>query len=78
MAHMIFHQIVGRMHISTSNRKVIRLAMDSLKDGYQTFRAWPKTQRRHFIESLLAVHAENRELYGFVMNRRPAKKRSKA
>ena len=56
-------QIVGRCHVAESNRKVLRYFISRLKDGYQTWRALTRKQRRYWMRQVFAEHKANRDLY---------------
>jgi hypothetical protein len=77
MPHPMIRQIVNRCHVSDSNRTVIRYIISRLRDGYTTFRAMPRRQRRLLMRDAIAVHKANRALYTRVMrgNQRTTRKR---
>lgn len=66
--HPIIRQIINRdCHVGASNRAVIKHVVSRLKRGYATFRAMPRADRKIMLQQCIAVHAENRALYGQVM-----------
>jgi hypothetical protein len=66
----ILRAIVDRLHVSESNRDVIRYVISRLQDGYVTYRAMPRWKRREFLAQCLEAHRQNRELYSAVMRGR--------
>ena len=71
--HPIVRQIIDRdCHVSMRNREVIRHVISKLRDGYATFRAMPRADRRELLHQCIAVHRENWELYVDVMSGNPA------
>jgi hypothetical protein len=67
-AHPIVRQIIDRdCHVAETNRNVIDHVIDRLSDGYATYRAMPKAERRRLLEDCIAVHAANRAEYEAVM-----------
>lgn len=76
--HPIIRQIIDRdCHVGESNRRVVRHVIAKLKDGYETFRQMPRTERHKFLEQCLAHHAANRRLYSEVMDGFPATRKPK-
>lgn len=72
--HPILRQIIDRdCHVSLTNREVMRHVISKLKDGYRTFRAMPKRDRRDLLRQCIACHRENWRLYVEVMRGRPWK-----
>lgn len=67
--HPIIRQIIDRdCHVSLSGREVVRHVISKLKEGYETFRAMSKRDRRQLIEDCLTQHQANWRLYARVMN----------
>ena len=66
----IIRQIVGRCHVADSNLRVIRYVVSRLRDGKRTFLAMSREKKRALLGQTIACHAENRELYGWVMSGR--------
>lgn len=64
----IIRQIVGRVHVSTSNRQVIYTVISKLKRGKKTFKALPKEHKKLLMKQAIIVHAENYALYRDVMS----------
>ena len=64
----MIRQIVNRCHVSESNRKVIRYVISRLKNGYKTWQAASKVDRRYVMETAIKIHKENRDLYYDVMS----------
>lgn len=74
--HPIVRQIIERdRHVSLSNREVIRHVISKLRDGYETFHALPKADRRRLVEDCIKVHAQNQLLYAEVMGGTRRRKR---
>jgi hypothetical protein len=66
--HPILRQIIDRdCHVSESNRYVIRHVISKLRNGWQTFRKMPRSDRRFLMRQCIQQHRENRELYVAVM-----------
>jgi hypothetical protein len=66
--HPIVRQIIDRdCHVSMKGREVVRHVISKLRDGYRTFRALPKRDRRQLIDDCLRHHRANVDLYVFVM-----------
>lgn len=63
----LIRQIVGRCHVADSNRMVIKYVISRLKQGYKTYRAYPREQRRLLLRQIIAQHAHNLDEYRFVM-----------
>ena len=59
--------LVGQMHVSATNREVIRHVISKLRDGYQTWRTIPVARRKDMMRSIIKAHQDNRELYSYVM-----------
>jgi hypothetical protein len=67
--HPIVQQIIDRdCHVSMSNQEVVRHVISKLRDGYNTFRAMRKHERRRLIEDCILRHRANWLLYAWVMN----------
>ena len=67
--HPIVRQIIDRdCHVSMRNRAVIRHVISRLKDGYLTFRALQREDRKELMRQCVRVHRENWELYRDVMS----------
>ena len=64
----MIRMIVDRCHVGESNLSVIRYVVSRLKPG--AWRRMEKSQRRYLVAECVKAHAENRELYGFVMGAR--------
>jgi hypothetical protein len=62
----MINQIVGRIHVGKSYRAVIYYVISRLKDGYKTFKAMPKSDRRVLMEIAIKRHSENRKVYCYV------------
>lgn len=67
MSDSLIGQIVGRCHVSDSDRRVIRYVIGRLRDGYGTFRAMSKGQRRRLLRESIRAHRKNQVLYAVVM-----------
>lgn len=63
----IVSQIVGRLHVSTSDLGVIKYLVSRMKRKYKTWIALPKDHRRKVMTEALRVHHNNRKLYRSVM-----------
>lgn len=64
----MIRMIVGRCHVSESNRAVILYAISRLRNGTTTFlRDMDKTERKSFMRQCVLTHSENRRLYTFAM-----------
>ncbi len=69
MTHPLIRQIIDRdCHVSMSAKAVVRHVISKLKNGYETYRAMPKADRRKLIEDCLKVHQRNRQLFTTVMS----------
>jgi hypothetical protein len=67
--HAIIRQIIDRdCHVSESNSNVVRHVISKLRDGYETFRAMSKVERRKFIEQCVEHHGRNYKEYVEVMS----------
>ncbi len=76
--HPIVRQIIDRdCHVSMTHRAVVRHVISKLRDGYTTFRAMAKEDRRRLVADCVQRHRENCELYGAVMNGNPRQRKSK-
>jgi hypothetical protein len=62
-------RIVGRCHVSESNRRVIRYFISKLRNGHAAFRAIPRQQRHFLMRQVITVHKANQNLYLKVMRR---------
>ena len=62
--------IVGRCHVSLSNRAVIRYLISRLRRRYDTWRQMSRPIRREFMKQAINAHQKNRALYDFVMRGR--------
>ena len=67
--HMV-RSIVGRCHVGQSNRAVIRYFISRLREGYKTWSAVSRSERKRYMRWIVEAHAENRKLYRSVMNGR--------
>jgi hypothetical protein len=63
----IIRQIVNRRYAGDSNRTIIRYVVSRLRDGYATFHALSREQRRSLMRDAIKVHEANRQLYPRVM-----------
>ena len=63
----IIRHIVGNLHVGMSYLAVVRYVISRLKNGYRTFKALPREDRRYLIETCIKEHKENRDLYNDVM-----------
>lgn len=63
----LVRQIVGRCHVADSNRMVIKYVISRLKQGYKTYRSFPRSQRRLLLRQIIMQHAKNFDEYRFVM-----------
>ena len=59
--------LVGQMHVSATNRQVIRHVISRLKNGYQKWRTIPVARRKQMMRSIIRTHQDNREIYNYVM-----------
>jgi hypothetical protein len=67
--HPIIGQIIDRdCHVGDSNSSVVRHVISKLKDGYATFKAMSKSDRRRFIEQCIQHHRRNFKTYVEVMS----------
>lgn len=67
--HPIIRQIIDRdCHVAESNLAVIRHVVSKLKNGYATFKAMPKGDRREFILQCIRHHRQNLKIYVEVMS----------
>lgn len=64
----MIRQIVGRCHVSDSNLRVIRYVLSRLRNGFKTFKAWPRNERRKFLRLVVKEHAANKRLFSEVMS----------
>jgi len=60
-------QIVGRCHVSESNRTIIRYFISRLKQKERTWRGLSKSDRREWLRQIIECHSLNVGLYRFVM-----------
>ena len=66
--HPIVKQIIDRdCHVGESYRTVIRHVVSKLRDGWKTFCAMPRPDRRLLMRQCIQQHRANRELYRAVM-----------
>lgn len=66
--HPIVRQIIDRdCHVSWSDRRVIQHVISKLRDGFATFRAMPRNDRRQLLRQCVERHRHNREEYAAVM-----------
>ena len=66
--HPIVKQIIDRdCHVGESYLTVIRHIVSNLRDGWKTFRAMPRPDRRLLLRQCIQQHRANRELYRAVM-----------
>jgi len=64
----IVSMIIDRdCHVSMSNRQVIKHVISRLKNGYQTFKAMPRKERRKLMRMCIQYHWENYNEYHIVM-----------
>ena len=63
----MINMLVDRCHVSASYMTVIRYVISRMKDGYKTYSAQERTDRRILLELIIARHKENRGLYDQVM-----------
>jgi hypothetical protein len=66
---VIGHFIVDHLHVSASDRRVIREAWDMLRPEVRRDPA-ARERRRAFYRAALAAHRENRALYRAVVSGR--------
>ena len=66
----MIRQIVGRCHISETNKEVIRYVISRLQNGYQTYKFMPKSARRKMLQEIVKEHNSNIEEYHMVMGGR--------
>lgn len=67
--HPIIRQIIDRdCHVATPSREVVRHVISKLKDGYKSYRAMPKADRRLLIEQCVSHHRDNFTEYVEVMS----------
>ena len=67
--HPIVKQIINRdCHVSMRNREVIRHVISRLKDGWRTYRAMPRKDRKALMLQCIRCHRENWRLYVDVMS----------
>jgi len=67
--HPVIRQIIDRdCHVSLTNREVLRHVLSKLRNGYVTFRAMPKAERRRLIDDCVKHHRSNVQLYRDVMS----------
>jgi hypothetical protein len=71
VARSIIRQIVGRCHVSDSNRTVIRYFVSRLRKEYSTLRDMPRSQRREQLRAVIEEHAANRKLFQKVTSGTP-------
>ena len=63
--------IVDRRHVSEDYGTVRRYVISRLKrPGYKTFKSWPRSKRRQFLQFIYDRHHANREMYRGVMSGR--------
>lgn len=66
--HPIIRQIIDRdCHVGERFQDVVRHVVSKLRNGYDTFRALSRVERREFIEQCIAQHRSNRKMYVEVM-----------
>lgn len=63
----IVRNIVGRLHVSASDRDVIRAVSRSIMRAYR-FEPELSAERKRCYREALRCHAENRKLYRYVMS----------
>lgn len=68
--HPIIRQIVDRCHVSRRHRAVARYVISRLREGWTTYRAMPREDRREMLRQIHQVHQENRAEYRAVMSGR--------
>ena len=59
----VINQIVDRQHFSDSHRRVIAHVISCLVEGYATFKAMPRVERRELMAAAIKRHTANRNLY---------------
>ena len=59
----IVEQIMGRVHVGKSDRQAIRQFMESLKDGYSTWKSLDRDTRRMYLEAIITEHRKNQKTY---------------
>lgn len=64
----ILSQIVGRCHVSMTDREVVRYVISRLRYGRLTFRSMTLKDRKQLVNETIRLHHENIELYAYVMN----------
>lgn len=62
----IVSQIVGRLHVSSTNLEVLRYVRSRLSEEGRAPSNWPK--RKAIYREALECHKRNRELYVMVMS----------
>ena len=63
----IVEQIMGRVHVGKSDRQAIRQFMESLKDGYITWKGLDRDTRRMYLEAIITEHRKNQKTYNETM-----------
>ena len=61
----MIHQIVGRCHVSLSNRAVIKYLVSRFKPG--AWRSLTRGERKKWMREAIRCHKANRRLYAAVM-----------
>ena len=62
----MIHQIVGRCHVSLSNRAVIKYLVSRFKPG--AWRSLTRGERKKWMREAIRCHSANRRLYRDVMS----------
>jgi hypothetical protein len=63
----VIRRIVDRCNVGMSNREVIRYVISRLRQGYKTWASLPRKDRRKIMQTCIAQHRSNRELYRTVV-----------
>jgi hypothetical protein len=64
----IVEMIVSNQHVGESYLSVIRTVIRKLKNGYQTFKALPRSERKKLLRQIVKAHKANRKLFQAVQN----------
>ena len=65
----IISMIVDRdCHVSTSHIQVIKHVITRLKNGYETYKAMSRKDRRIFMRACIKAHDDNIEEYRKIMH----------
>jgi len=63
----IAKQILGRVHVSCSNRTAIKEVIKGMSQKYKTWRTLGINQRKGLMKAFIKAHRENQKLY-FLVN----------